>query len=85
MQVVHEIFSLNVRNIFFNCKGDQTLKVVAQRGYGVAILGNIQILTGHCPRPLALADPTSAGGSDKMIFKGASPPQQLCDSVTLCP
>ena len=55
MQVVHD--TLNIRNLFFNCEDDQTLKVVAQRAYGVSILGDIQNLTGPCSRPLALADP----------------------------
>lgn len=85
MQIVHENCSLNIRKtfFFFNSEGDQTQKVVSHRGCGVPILGGIQNLTGHYPRPLAQSACTWAGGLDKTIFMGAFPPQQPFDSMTL--
>lgn len=58
-------------------------KVVSPEGCEVPILGGIQNLTGHYPRPLAQSACTWAGGLDKTISTGAFPPQQPFDSMTL--
>lgn len=83
MQMVHENSCLNIRNTFFYSEDDQTQKVVAQRGCGISILGGIQNLTGHYPRPLAPADCAWPGGLEKTNSMGAFPSQQAFDSVTL--
>lgn len=77
-----KFFFKQKKHIFYS-EGDQTQKEVAQRGCGISILGGIQNLTGHYPRPLAPADCAWAGGLDKTISMGAFPPQQAFDSVIL--
>lgn len=47
---------------FFYGKGDGTLKLVAQRAYGVSNLENIPNPTGHSPENPALFDPALSRG-----------------------
>jgi len=48
---------LNTQKDTFYCDSGQTQEWVAQRGYGVSILGNICNLTGQSPGQPALSDP----------------------------
>ena len=46
------------------CEGNQAPEQVAQRGYGVSILGDIQKLSGHNPGQRALGEPACTEGLD---------------------
>lgn len=85
MQMVHENFSLSIRNtfFFFYSEGDQTESSCPERLWSHSILSDIQNLTGHYPRPLAPADCAWPGSLDKTISMAAFPPQQTFDSITL--
>lgn len=48
-----------------HCEGDQTLAQVAQRGCGVSVLGDTQMLTEHGPEhPAVLGPACSEVGAD---------------------
>lgn len=55
-----------------NYEGDQTLKEIAQKGFGVSMCGDTQNRTGCSPWQHASADPLQGRGLDYMISVGPS-------------
>jgi len=56
---------------------------VTQRHCGVSLLGDIQILSRHCPGHPALRHPAWAVLLDQVTSTGLFPSQPLCDSVQI--
>lgn len=61
----------------------QALAQVAQRGYGVSILADIQSPTGRGPENPAVAGPALSRGLDQTTSRGAFPPQPVWDSLNI--
>ena len=53
----HRRFPPNIRKHCFHCEGNQAHAKVAQRGFGVAILEDLQKLSGYGPGQRALGGP----------------------------
>lgn len=56
-------------------------KMVAQRGCGISILGDIKKPYGHAPGQLAVGGSASMAGLEQMTSCGPFQPQPLCNPV----